>query len=142
VTRPGGTGRPRRPEVAVGAVAVHDEALLLVQRGHEPEKGRWSLPGGRVEAGETLSQALEREVAEETGLEVRCGTLLGWVERIGPGHHFVILDFLVEVASGALCAGGDATEAAWVALPVVAGLDLVEGLAGFLRDHRVLAPPS
>jgi len=126
----------------VGAVAVRDGALLLVRRGHEPEAGRWSLPGGRVEAGETLAQALEREVLEETGLEVRCGALLGWVERIGPGHHFVILDFFVEAASGALRAGGDATEAAWVALPVVAGLDLVEGLAGFLRDHRVLAPPS
>jgi len=125
----------------VGAVAVREGELLLVRRGHEPEEGRWSLPGGRVEAGETLSQALEREVAEETGLEVRCGSLLGWVERIGPGHHFVILDFLVEVASGALSAGGDATEAAWVALPAVAGLDLVEGLAGFLRHHRVLSPP-
>ena len=125
----------------MGAVAVRDGELLLVRRGHEPEAGRWSLPGGRVEAGETLSQALEREVLEETGLEVRCGTLLGWVERIGPGHHFVILDFFVEVASGALRAGGDATEAAWVVLPAVAGLDLVEGLAGFLRDHRVLASP-
>lgn len=125
-------------QLAVGAVAVVDGALLLVRRGQAPEAGRWSLPGGRVEAGETLERAVEREVGEETGLTVRCGDFLGWAERIGAEHHFVILDFVVTVTGGALSAGSDAAEAAWVALEQVPGADLVEGLETFLRRHGVL----
>jgi 8-oxo-dGTP diphosphatase len=131
-----------RPELAVGAVAVAGGALLLVRRATPPQVGRWTLPGGRVEGGETLARALEREVAEETGLSVRCGELVGWVERISDEHHFVILDFTVRVEGASEenrpVAGGDASEAAWVPL---AGLDevaLVDGLADFLRQHGVV----
>ena len=88
-----------RPEVAVGAVAVHDDRLLLVRRGRGPAAGEWSVPGGRVEHGETLHEAVVREVAEETGLEVVVTGFLGWVERIGEDpepYHFVILDFVVD----------------------------------------------
>ena len=128
-----------RPELCVGAVAVADGQLLLVRRGRGPGSGRWSVPGGRVEAGETLRQAVVREVAEETGLQVHCGELLGWAERIGPQHHFVILDFVVTVSGGRLpVAGDDAAEAGWFPLSSVPELALVDGMAGFLREHGVL----
>lgn len=127
-----------RPEVAVGAVATGGGRLLLVRRGSPPQVGRWSLPGGRVERGETLAQALEREVYEETALEARCGTFVGWVERIGAGYHFVILDFAMEVTGGTLRAGSDVSEAAWVPLEEVCSLPLVDGLERFLREHGVL----
>ncbi|MHB1924807.1 MAG: NUDIX domain-containing protein, partial [Acidimicrobiales bacterium] len=82
-----------RPEICVGAVVVDDERLLMIRRGHGPAAGEWSVPGGRVEVGETLAEAVVREVMEETGLEVVCDDLLGWVERISDEDHFVILDF-------------------------------------------------
>lgn len=125
--------------VAVGGLAVHEGALLLVRRANPPEPGRWTIPGGKVEAGETLAAAVERELGEETGLEVRCGALTGWVERILPGFHYVILDFDVEVVNpGMPVAGGDALEAAWVPLDEVTALDTVSGLVNFLKEHRVL----
>jgi 8-oxo-dGTP diphosphatase len=129
---------PVGPEVAVGALAVDEGALLLVRRAQAPEAGRWSLPGGRVETGETLAQAVEREVREETGLRVRCGEFVGWVERIGADHHFVILDFAVTVVDRLPSPGSDAAEAAWVPLAELSGLSLVEGLEDFLRDHDVI----
>jgi len=132
--------RLERPQVAVGAVAVADGALLLVLRGHAPEAGRWSLPGGRVEAGESLAEALAREMLEETGLTARCGRFVGWVEQVSPDYHFVILDFEVDVEGDAV-AGGDAAEVAWVPLDAVGsggGLPLVSGLEDFLRQHQVL----
>jgi 8-oxo-dGTP diphosphatase len=127
-----------RPEVAVGAVVVDDGALLLVRRGRGPAAGEWSVPGGRVERGETLAEAVVREVAEETGLEVVCGPLLGWVERIGDDHHHVILDFEATLLGGTLAAGDDAAEAAWVPAGEVTDLRLVDGLAEFLADHGII----
>lgn len=128
-----------RPQLCVGAVAVDADRILLVRRGHGPAAGCWSIPGGRVEAGETLAEAVVREMAEETGLEVVCDAFLGWVERIADGHHHVILDFSVTLLdAGDPKAGGDATEAAWVPLPQVAELRLVDGLAEFLHDHGIL----
>jgi ADP-ribose pyrophosphatase YjhB (NUDIX family) len=93
-----------------------------------------------VEGGERLASAVEREVWEETGLRVRCGPLLGWAERMGPDHHFVILDFTVEVSSHPAepVAGGDAAAVSWVPLADVPGLPLVEGMEAFLRAHGVL----
>ncbi|HET9070975.1 MAG TPA: NUDIX hydrolase [Acidimicrobiales bacterium] len=129
-----------RPEVCVGAVAVDQDRLLLVRRGHGPGAGWWSVPGGRVEHGETLAEATVRELREETGLEGVCGELLGWVERIDDPYHFVILDFVVTVLDpSSPVAGDDAAEVAWVPLTDVADLRLVEGLAEFLHDHGVLA---
>lgn len=127
------------PELCVGAVAVADDRLLLVRRGHGPAAGSWSVPGGRVEAGETLAEAVVRELAEETGLEGVCGDLLGWVERLGDDHHFVILDFAVTVLDPRPpVAGSDAAEAAWVPVPEVTDRQLVDGLAEFLHDHGIL----
>ncbi len=129
-----------RPELCVGAVAVDAEQILLIRRGRGPAQGFWSVPGGRVEAGETLAEAVVRELLEETGLEGVCESLLGWVERISDDYHFVIFDFRVTVVtSGEPSAGSDAAEAAWVPLPQVTDLPLTEGLAEFLHDHGILA---
>ena len=134
-----GDGAPR-PELAVGAVAVDDGALLLVRRANAPEAGRWSLPGGRLESGESVVEAVEREVREETGLRAGVGRLVGWVERIDAEHHFVILDFAVQVSRHQMpaVAGGDATEVAWVPLDQVALMPVVSGLVEFLHHHGVL----
>jgi len=130
---------PPVPVVAVGGVAVLEGALLLVQRANPPGAGDWTVPGGRVDPGESVTAAVEREVFEETGLEVGCGAFLGWAERRGPDFHFVILDFEVAVSGQQTpAAGGDATAVAWVPLAEVAGLRLVEGLQRFLVEHGVL----
>lgn len=124
----------------MGAVALDGDRLLLVRRGRPPERGRWAVPGGRVEAGETLAEAVVREVSEETGLEVVCDRLVGWVERMGRRYHFVILDFAVTLmGSEEPVPGDDAAEAAWVPLAAVTRLPLVEGLADFLTEHAILA---
>src|SRR5437773_8302952 len=113
------------PQVCVGAIAVENDALLLIKRGRAPGTGLWSVPGGRVEAGETLAEAVVRELAEETGVEAVCDELVGWVERIHEDHHFVILDFRVTVLDDTPpVAGDDAAEAAWVPLGQVAELRL------------------
>ena len=127
------------PEVCVGAVAVHRDRLLMIRRGRGVAAGEWSIPGGRVEAGETLAAAVVREVREETGLEVVCERFLGWVERIGEEHHYVILDFVVTALErGPIVAGDDAAEARWVPLDEVTDYRLVDGLADFLADHAIL----
>ena len=125
-----------RPEVCVGGIAVSDGCLLMVRRGHGPAAGEWSVPGGRVEAGETLAEAVVRELREETGLDAVCGPFVGWVERLDGVEHHVVLDFLVVVEPGAApAAGDDAVEAAWVPLHEVPELRLVDGLAEFLAEH-------
>jgi ADP-ribose pyrophosphatase YjhB (NUDIX family) len=130
---------PSAPVVAVGGIAVVEDALLMVQRATPPAVGSWTVPGGRVEPGESVTAAVEREVREETALEVRCGSLVGWAERRAEGYHFVILDFAVTVTGDRTpTAGGDAAAVAWVPRAQVATLALVEGLEEFLLEHGVL----
>jgi 8-oxo-dGTP diphosphatase len=133
---------PERPEVCVAGVALNDGELLMIRRGHGPAGGRWSVPGGRVEHGELLAEAVTREIREETGLECVCGPLLGWVERIddGPGGtHFVILDFEITVLDPTdPVAGDDAAEVRWVPVDQVVDLPLVDHLAEFLHDHGII----
>ena len=129
------------PEVAVGAVVVDHDRLLLVRRGHGPAAGEWSVPGGRVERGETLAEAVTRELREETGLEGVCGPFLGWAELIDDDVHVVILDFevtIVDEVDATPTAGDDAAEVAWVDLDAVGEMALVPGLAEFLHDHGIL----
>ena len=129
----------RGPELSVGGLARHRGRLLLVKRGHAPAAGRWSLPGGRVQRGETMAQAVIREMAEETGLAVRCGPLIGFAERIGPGYHFVIADFFVDVIGRRpLRAGDDAAEVRWVPFSALEEMELSDGLLEFLDRHDVL----
>lgn len=129
------------PLVAVGAIVVVDDRLLLIRRGRGVAVGLWSLPGGAVEPGELLAEAVVRELAEETGLEGVCGSLVGVVERFIEGHHYVILDHRVTVLEPDVSpvAGDDAADVAWVPLSEVAEWPLVDGLAEFLHDHGILA---
>jgi len=134
------SGPSARPEVCVGAVALDADRILLIQRGRGAGQGLWSVPGGRVEHGETLAEAVVREFAEETGLECVCGSLVGWVERIGGGYHYVILDFFVEVLdpTATPVAGDDAADVAWVSLDDLGAWKVVPGLVEFLHDHGVV----
>jgi 8-oxo-dGTP diphosphatase len=120
----------------VGAI-VRDEVgrLLVIQRGHPPAAGMWTLPGGRVEPGESHEQACVREMREETGLEVEVGRLVGQVERDAPGGDtFVIDDFACRVIGGALRAGDDAADARFVSEAELAGLPLVPLLRETLSE--------
>ncbi len=129
-----------RPELAVGAVVVHDDHLLLIRRGRGVAVGRWSVPGGRVEHDELLAEATVRELREETGLEGVCGRLIGVVERFAEGAHYVILDHEVTLLEpdATPVAGDDAAEVAWVPRADVAEWPLVDGLAEFLHDHGII----
>lgn len=110
---------PERPIVGVGAVIVERGRVVLVKRAHEPLKGEWSLPGGSVEVGETLADAVAREVLEETGLRVRVGSLIEVIDRVHRSsdgrveYHFVLLDYRCTVVSGVLTHGSDAADACW-----------------------------
>jgi 8-oxo-dGTP diphosphatase len=130
---------PPPPQVGVGAVCVRAGRLLLVRRARPPFAGRWALPGGRLRAGETLPLAVARELREETGLEGRVGALCGIAERVGEGHHYVILDFWVEVGPGEAVAGDDAAETRWVDRAALGTLSLAGPLLGWLDEHGVTA---
>jgi 8-oxo-dGTP diphosphatase len=124
----------------VGAVIKDDHGrLLLIKRGHPPGAGLWSLPGGRVEPGETDTEALKREMREETGLVVDPGGLLGTVRRPGQdGDVLDIRDYVATVAGGTLRAGDDAAEARWVTISELAGLPITDGLVEALTSWGVL----
>lgn len=126
-------------ELCVGAVLVDDGRLLMVRRAHAPAQGLWSLPGGRVEVGEALPEAVLRELREETGVDGLCGDLLGWVETIEDDRHLVILDFVVTTLDPVdPVAGDDALDAEWVPLDEVGERSLVPGLGQFLMDTGVI----
>jgi 8-oxo-dGTP diphosphatase len=121
--------------VAASAVAVVDGRLLLVRRSRGLQRaGSWAVPGGRVEPGESVREAVVRELHEETGLRAECGDFVGWVERVGEGSHYLAV------------AGDDADALAWVPLGDVLSWPLVDGLGAFLVEHGVVpaapAPPD
>ena len=132
------------PELCVSAVVIDDDRLLLVRRGRGRAQGRWALPGGRVEEGELLAEAVVRELREETGIEGACGALIGVVELLhdeqgGAPHQVVLAHQVLLMESAEPVAGDDAAEAAWVPLGDVVDYALVAGLAEFLHDHEVIA---
>jgi mutator protein MutT len=115
---------PDRPIVGVGAVIVEKEKgrVVVVKRGTEPLKGQWSIPGGAVELGETLREAVAREAREETGLTVEPGEIVEVFDSIyrdsegRPRFHYVLVDFVCQRRSGELCAASDISEARWITL--------------------------
>jgi 8-oxo-dGTP diphosphatase len=124
----------------VGAI-VHDSdgRLLVVRRRNPPGAGQWSVPGGRVEAGEDDAAAVRREVLEETALQVSVGALAGTVERDAPGGGvFVIRDYACRVLGGDLAAGDDASDARFVTAAEFGELDVVAGLVEALTEWSML----
>jgi|ERR1700757_2496023 8-oxo-dGTP diphosphatase len=121
---------PEMPLVGVGAVIIDDDRVVLVKRGHAPLEGKWSIPGGVLEIGETLRKAAVREALEETGLTIEPTELLGVFERVIPDqagrmqYHYVLIDFLCRRKSGELVAADDAEEARWFRREELATLGL------------------
>jgi 8-oxo-dGTP diphosphatase len=123
---------PESPMVGVGAVIVEQNRVLLIRRGQPPLLGEWSLPGGVLECGETLREAVVREAREETGLVVEIGEMLGVYERVIRGdegrvrYHFVLIDFLCRPVGGDLKAGSDAADVRWFTRDELPALNLAD----------------
>jgi mutator protein MutT len=121
---------PDTPLVGIGAIIIENERVVLVKRGHAPLQGKWSIPGGVLEVGETLRKAVVREVREETALTIEPGELLGVFERVIPDeqgkmkYHYVLIDFLCRRSTGELKAGDDAAEVGWFRKDQLSGLEL------------------
>jgi 8-oxo-dGTP diphosphatase len=130
---------PDCPLVGVGAVVVYDSRVLLVKRGQAPLQGEWSIPGGKLELGETVRQALCREVLEETGLTVEAADLLGVFDRVVPDetgrvrYHYILIDFLCRVLSGTLQPGSDADDACWFTVHEIAHHGLSDDTLAVIR---------
>ncbi len=125
-----------RPLVGVGVVIVEKGSILLIQRGHDPGKGLWAVPGGKVGHGEGLRDAARREAREETGLEVEVGEPIWVGEHIDGDHHIVLIDFLATVLGGELAAADDADDARWVTLDEAKEYPLTETMYDLIDTLR------
>jgi 8-oxo-dGTP diphosphatase len=136
---------PQRPLVGVGAIMLDRNRVLMAQRGKEPLKGWWSLPGGALETGEKLQDAVRREVREETGLDVRPLGVIEIFERImrdaqgAAEYHYVLIDYVCQIFGGRLCPGDDVCAVQWVSRQDLPELQITEGTLGVIEkafDHR------
>jgi 8-oxo-dGTP diphosphatase len=135
---------PGAPLLGVGAVVFRGEEVLLIERGNPPLKGWWTLPGGLVEAGERLENAVRREVMEETGLRVTPKAVAAVFERIMPDEdgrtefHYVIVDYLCDYESGTVCADSDVACAEWVRLDSLDTKKMAPGTPPVIREALAL----
>lgn len=136
---------PDYPRVGVGAVVLRRGRVLLVRRGGQPASGKWSLPGGLVELGETTVDAVRREIREECGIDIRVVGVAGVIDRITRDaagrirYHYVLVDYLAYAESEAVVAGTDAAECRWVEIERVSELDVTDGLMDMIRRAQALA---
>lgn len=134
---------PDRPLVGVGAVVFREDRVLLVQRGREPSYGKWSIPGGLVELGESLQEAVVREVREETGLDVKVRDLVASLDRVildekgKVEYHYILLDFLCECEEGELRPGSDVLQCCFAPIDTLSSYLMTEGTERvILRAYR------
>jgi len=129
----------RAPCVAVGAIVIKKNRILLVERGKAPSRGKWSIPGGSVHLGETLREAVEREIKEETGLRIKAKDpvyVFDYIEREKRGRvrfHYVIIDFSAERIGGRLQPADDARDAGWFTPMLVQNMGITESTREFLK---------
>ncbi len=133
---------PEHPIVGVGIVILQNGKLLLAKRGNEPAKGKWSIPGGVVELGESLEEAVAREAKEETGLEVEAPRLLDVVDQMDLDesgrvkYHFVIVDYILKIRDGEPKAASDVEELRWVELSDVETYNLTGSFRRFFKKNK------
>jgi len=129
---------PLAPLVGVAGVVIQDGCVLMIQRGQEPGRGRWSIPGGRLHLGERLCDGVEREILEECGVRVRAGKVLGvadLIQRDDDGrvrYHYVLVDLAAEYLSGAPCPSSDVLAARWVPFDALPSLEMPDRLRSLL----------
>ena len=135
---------PDYPRVGVGAVILHADNVLLVRRGKAPSFGKWSLPGGLVELGESTREAVAREILEECGIKIRIVDVAGVLDRVVKDdagrvrYHYVLVDYLAYPDSLDVQAGDDAAEAQWFEIGRLAELDTTQGLLDMIRRAETL----
>lgn len=133
---------PKQPIVGVGAIIICDGKILLEKRKGEPGRGKWSIPGGLVELGESVEATVVREVKEETGLDVEKPEQIDIVDNITKDangeikYHFIILDYFVKLKGGTLTVGSDADELQWVSLNEVEKYDLTKTFRAFFQRNK------
>ncbi|HUZ45384.1 MAG TPA: NUDIX hydrolase [Terriglobia bacterium] len=138
---------PKQPIVGVGGVVIEGDRVLLIQRGREPLKGQWSIPGGMLELGESLAEGVQREVQEETGLDVEPLEIVAVFDRIQKNgsrvqYHYVIVDYVCRRIRGRLQSGSDVLDARWVKRDDLSFYCLTPQAAAVIADALKLAKKS